>query len=316
MPASSAAARTVAVPRIPLNNGVEFPLISLGTGGYNSSVAKEAFSLALQLNWTSVDTALDYGNQPGLAEAIAESGAARRDVFVLSKVPGCGDAPIRPQTAQGCQNATAAALRSDLAALRLGFVDAMLLHSPPTGEVSGCSTAEACALVQAQWRAMEEFYRQGRARAIGVSNYCEACLDCLSQVQGSVVPALNQLQYHAGMGPGPTRSLLARCKRSGIVVQAYAPLGGSASVHPGAPYPLITDPTLAAIGQRSGNRSAAQVALRWIVQQGLPLATKSDRRDYMLADTDVFDFQLREADMALLADTPIDPDDPTRHACS
>ena len=69
VPASSAAARTVAVPRIPLNNGVEFPLVSLGTGGYNSSVAKEAFSLALQLNWTSVDTALDYGNQPGLAEA-------------------------------------------------------------------------------------------------------------------------------------------------------------------------------------------------------------------------------------------------------
>ena len=58
------------------------------------------------------------------------------------------------------------------------------------------------------------------------------------------------------------------------------------------------------------------VALRWIVQQGLPLATKSDRRDYMLADTDIFGFQLREADMALLADTPIDPDDPTRHACA
>ena len=301
MPASSAAARTVAVPRIPLNNGVEFPLISLGTGGYNSSVAKEAFSLALQLNWTSVDTALDYGNQPGLAEAIAESGAARRDVFVLSKVPGCGDAPIRPQTAQGCQNATAAALRADLAALRLGFVDAMLLHSPPTGEVSGCSTAEACALVQAQWRAMEEFYRQGRARAIGVSNYCEACLDCLSQVQGSVVPALNQLQYHAGMGPGPTRSLLARCKRSGIVVQAYAPLGGSASVHPGAPYPLITDPTLAAIGQRSGNRSAAQVALRWIVDTGCTFTTQTQKRSHFEEDLDIFGFQLTADEVARLA---------------
>ena len=140
--------------------------------------------------------------------------------------------------------------------------------------------------------------------------------DCHPLDQASVVPAINQIQYHAGMGPGPTQSLLARCKRSGIIAQAYAPLGGSASVHPGAPYPLITDATLATVGERAGNRSAAQVALRWIVQQGLPLATKSDRRDYMLEDTDVFGFELREADMKLLADTPIDPDDPTRHACT
>jgi hypothetical protein len=128
------------------------------------------------------------------------------------------------------------------------------------------------------------------------------------------VPAVNQIQYHAGMGPGPTKSLLSYCKAHGIVAQAYAPLGGSTSVHPDDPYPLIHDKQLAAIGAKA-NKSAVQVAIRWIIQQGLPLATKSNRRDYMLEDTDVFDFDLSDDDMQLLADTPIDPDDPTRNAC-
>ena len=99
------------------------------------------------------------------------------------------------------------------------------------------------------------------------------------------------------------------------MVQAYAPLGGSSSVHPDHPYPLIHNEKLQAIGRRAGNRTAVQVALRWVLQQGLPLATKSDRRDYMVEDTDVFDFELSQDDMQFLADTPIDPDDPTRHAC-
>ena len=144
MPASSAAARTVAVPRIPLNNGVEFPLISLGTGGYNTSTAKDAFSLALGLNFTSVDTALDYGNQVGIADAIASGGVPREAIFVLSKVPGCGQSPIDTQTEQGCYDGTLAALRTSLKQLRMKSVDAMLLHSPPSGaNVSGCSSAAA-----------------------------------------------------------------------------------------------------------------------------------------------------------------------------
>eukprot|EP00756_Hemistasia_phaeocysticola_P023729 Hpha_TRINITY_DN15912_c0_g1::TRINITY_DN15912_c0_g1_i1::g.70852::m.70852 len=299
------------IPTVALNNGVQFPLVSLGTGGYNNSVARDAFSIAVGLNWTSVDTALDYGNQKGLAEVIA--GVAREDLFVLSKVPGCGAPPILPQTEEGCYLTTKAALRTDLLELKIDRVDVMLLHFPPMGNVSGCSTPQACRLIQAQWRAMEEFYAQGGARAIGVSNYCESCFECLNET-ATVVPALNQVQYHAGMGPGPTKSLLEYCARRGIVVQAYAPLGGSSSVHPDDPYPLIHNQNLTAIGQRF-NKSAVQVALRWVIQQGLPLATKSDRKDYMVEDTNIFDFELSDADMQFLADTPIDPDDPTRHAC-
>ena len=137
------------IPRVPLNNGVLFPLISLGTGGYNDSVAQDAFSIALKLNFTAVDTALDYGNQRGIASAIAASGVARHDLFVLSKVPGCGEAPIQPQTPEACFNATRNALQTDLTQLKLDYVDAMLLHSPPTEPVSGCSTTEACALISA-----------------------------------------------------------------------------------------------------------------------------------------------------------------------
>lgn len=312
--AASAASIDLLGPRSAvLNNGVRFPLISLGTGGYNSSVARDALLKALHLNFSSVDTALDYGNQAGIADALASSGLAREDVFVLSKVPGCGTAPVLPQSEEGCYNATRSALQSDLQQLRLEYVDAMLLHFPPSGHVSGCSTAAACQLVQAQWSALEDFYARGGARAIGVSNYCSSCLECVRKT-AKVTPALNQLQYHAGMGPGPTAALLAYCARRGIVVQAYAPLGGSSSVHPDHPYPLIHDAKLAAIGAKF-NKSAVQVALRWVLQQGLPLATKSDRSDYMEEDTDVFDFELSADDMETLGTEPIDPDDPTRHAC-
>ena len=299
------------IPTVPLTNGVEFPMISLGTGGYNSSVASDAFTLALGINFTAVDTALDYGNQPGLAGVIAS--VSRDKVFVLSKVPGCGDAPIQPQTEAGCYNATLAALHTDLAQLQLSYVDAMLLHSPPTGEVSGCSSAKACKLIQAQWKAMEEFYKAGGAKSIGVSNYCESCIECVKK-SATVKPMINQIQYHAGMGPGPTKALLKYCADEGVLVQAYAPLGGSTSVHPDDPYPLIHNAALAGIGKKY-QKSAVQVALRFVLQQGLPLATKSDRRDFMVEDTDVWDFALSDAEMEQLADTSIDPDDPTRNAC-
>ena len=160
---------------------------------------------------------------------------------------------------------------------------------------------------------MEAFYKSGGTRSIGVSNFCESCLECVKKT-ATVKPMINQIQYHAGMGPGPTKALLKYCANEGVLVQAYAPLGGSSSVHPDHPYPLIHNAALAAIGKKY-QKSAVQVALRWVLQQGLPLATKSDRRDYMVEDTDVFDFELSQDDMQFLADTPIDPDDPTRHAC-
>lgn len=318
--ASSLAFRSAAVavpqasiPTVPLVNGVLFPMISLGTGGYNDSMASDAFTLAFGINFTAVDTALDYGNQLGLSGAIASSGIARDKIFVLSKVPGCGDTPILPQTEAGCYNATLNALRTDLSQLKLSRVDAMLLHSPPTGDVSGCSSAQACKLIQAQWKAMERFYNAGGTRSIGVSNYCESCLECVKKT-ATVKPMINQIQYHAGMGPGPTKALVTYCADEGVLVQAYSPLGGSSSVHPDDPYPLIHNAALVAIGKKY-KKSAVQVALRWVLQQGLPLATKSDRHDYMVEDTDVWDFALSDAEMQQLADTSIDPDDPTRNAC-
>ena len=157
---------------------------------------------------------------------------------------------------------------------------------------------------------MEAFYKSGGTRSIGVSNFCESCLECVKRT-ATVKPMINQIQYHAGMGPGPTKALLKYCANEGVLVQAYAPLGGSSSVHP---YPLIHNAALAAIGKKY-QKSAVQVALRWVLQQGLPLATKSDRRDYLIEDTDVWDFALSEAEMWQLADTSIDPDDPTRNAC-
>lgn len=294
-------------------------MISLGTGGYNNSVASDAMIIALKLGVTSVDTALDYGNQRGLAPVLASSAVRRQDIFVLSKVPGCGDSLVPSQTAEGCYNDTAKALKLSLSQLWApsvdaeSYVDAMLLHFPPVGKVSGCSTETSCSLVRAQWQALENFYTAGGARSIGVSNYCVSCLECLRPV-AKIQPQINQIQLHAGMGPGPTKTLLKYCNQHGIMPQAYAPLGGSSSVHPNNPYPLITSEKLAVIGEKS-NKSAVQIALRWVLQQNLPLATKSDRADYLAEDIDVFNFKISDEDMATLTNDPIDPDDPTRNAC-
>lgn len=311
-------AYAVSIPTVLLNNGVQFPQANLGTGGYNSSVAKDAFSKALSVGWTSVDTAYNYANADGIAQAIAASQISRKNIFVTSKVPGCGSPPVVPPTEEGCYSGTQTTLSATLKELEMEQVDMMLLHFPPggpgnIGNVTGCSTTEACRFIQAQWRAMEEFYKKGGARAIGVSNYCVSCLECLKETQ-TVVPAINQILYHAGEGPGPTKSLVDYCAQHDIVVQAYSPLGGTAYNHPDDPYPLIHNKNLTAIGDRF-NKSSVQVALRWVVQQGLPLATQSDRTDYMVEDTDIFDFELTEADMRYLSDTPIDPDDPTQQVC-
>ena len=231
------------IPNVKLNNGVEFPMISLGTWQYSTQQATDVVKLGLSLGFNHIDTANDYRNQEGVGAAL--KGVNRSSYFLTTKVPS------QPLAASAYKS-TMKDLDDDLSQLGLAFVDLMLLHFPPMGNVKECGA------MQEQWRAMEDFYKAGKARAIGVSNYCPSSFECIFKT-ANVTPAVNQVQYHIGMGADPG-GIKSYCAKKGVVLQAYSPLGDGTTE-------LINGPLVSGIG-KAHNKTGAQVALRWVVQQG------------------------------------------------
>ena len=163
-------------------------------------------------------------------------------------------------------------------------------------------------MMQAQWRVLEEMYEAGKTRAIGVSNFCPACLECLAKAS-NVTPAVNQLQFHAGVGSADPRGLLSYNKARGIMVQAYSPLGGEQA---GA---VLSSPVTKAAGAAHGNRSSAQAVLRWILQLGFTMTAATANPAHMLSDLDVFGWSLTDAEMSAISSLDVAPDDPTKEMC-
>lgn len=280
------------VPFIPLTSGTRMPAIACGTGGDNNASAATTVGAALAAGFTHIDTAHDYNDQAGVGRAIA--GRARPQIFLTSKVPGCG-VPTQGLMPP-CRENTAKLVDEDLALLATPYVDLMLIHFPPLG---GCIKAN-CAHMQQQWAALEEAYAAKKARAIGVSNYCKDCLKCVLQT-AKVVPMVNQVQYHVGMGPEIPGGLLEFCVLHGIAVMAYSPLGGGHVLASGSPF--------APVGARLAakhNVSAAQVALAYVGQRRfeygvehvpIGLVTKSSNPAYLKEDLALWSaFNLTAAD--------------------
>jgi diketogulonate reductase-like aldo/keto reductase len=281
--ATAVMAVLAADPTVTLNNGVKMPVIALGTWQWDNETAHDAIKLALPLGFTHIDTAENYNNQWGVGKALA--GVPRNSFFLTSKT-----IPCTGTTEEECYNQTMSDFAGDLKALQLDHVDLMLLHGPAHRGKGKCDAA-ACSKDRGQWKAYQDLYKQGKARAIGVSNYCVTCFDCLLGQPGiTVVPAVNQVAFHVGMGDDPEQ-LVSYCESKNITVQAYSPLGNGL---------LITDPGLKAIGAVHG-KTGPQVALRWIVQKGLPLATKANVTEYLKQDIDVFDWSLTDAEMKALS---------------
>jgi len=225
----------------------------------------------------------NYFNQQGVGRALSQYD--RESYFLTTKTPPCAAGT----TPDACYNTTKAQLAYDLNALQVDHVDLVLIHGS-SGDHNAACAANACDLDYAQWRAYEAFYRAGKVKAIGLSNYCVSCLECLLN-KATIAPTVNQVQLHVGMGPDPnTQALLKMNKENKIVIQAYSPLGDGK---------LISDPDLQSIGKKYG-KSSAQVALKWIVSQGLPVATKSDSVAYLQQDFDLFSWNLTVADMTSL----------------
>lgn len=313
------------VPTVTLSNGVEMPMLVLGTGTStwrNNTSTALTVKMGLLAGFPGVDTANSYRNQEGVADGIAAARQAgvKGHVWITTKVEGCGS----PESAViHCFNDTLRKFNQNLELLGTQQVDLTLLHAPPCipnapwtkgcggpGGVypdhTNCSAAEPCAMVQSQWRALELMYHNNASRAIGVSNYCADCLRCIKQV-ASVTPHVNQFKLHAAMGSADPAGLVSATTALGSLVHAYQALAhGSGS--------LLHNEEVARVGA-AHNKSAAQVALKWDLQQGHPVAVSVDEEEFAAEDLDVFDFELAAEEMNRLSALTSSPDSPVGNMC-
>eukprot|EP00932_Pfiesteria_piscicida_P002374 SRR837773.1231.p1 GENE.SRR837773.1231~~SRR837773.1231.p1 ORF type:complete len:294 (-),score=143.31 SRR837773.1231:74-871(-) len=241
-----------------------------------------------------IDTAFDYHNQDGVGKAIADSGKARESIFLETKVPGCGlDKAVRVFK---CYDDTKAALEQNLQLLNQSYVDLVIIHFPPVGAMVTRTCSPVCSEVRNQWKALEEFYAAGKAKAIGVSNYCASCFKCLDGF-ATVFPMVNQVQYHIGMGPDPS-GFKSEAEKRGVVLQGYSVLGNKPWRQ--GPDPDILSGKFTTGLAKAHNKSTVEVALKYVVKQGVPAVTKSSNPAHLASDLDLWswDFTAEELEAA------------------
>jgi diketogulonate reductase-like aldo/keto reductase len=173
------------------------PQISAGTWQYNDTVAADSIHKALAAGFTHIDTAENYRNQVGVGKALKS--LPRDSYFLTTKTTPCAES-----TEAACEAQSTKEFLQDLTDLGLDYVDLILLHGASVSTHTGSCDPAACTKDRGQWKAYEKLYKAGKAKAIGVSNYCVSCFECLIGQPGvTVVPAVNQIQYHVGLGPDP-----------------------------------------------------------------------------------------------------------------
>ena len=254
---------TATVPTITLNNGVRMPQLGFGVFQVPNDETQAAVATALEVGYHSIDTAAVYGNEQGVGRAIAASGLDRAELFVTSKVWNSD---------QG-HDETLRAFDASLAKLGLEQLDLYLVHWPTPDRDRYVDT----------WRALERLAAEGRIRAIGVSNFEPDHLDRLV-AEGSVVPAVNQVELHPAL---QNRRVVAANDRLGIATEAWSPLAQGA---------VLDDPAITTIAAAHG-RTSAQVVLRWHLQQGRIVIPKSVTPARIAENFDVFGFELASSEL-------------------
>lgn len=253
-----------------LYNGVTIPCVGYGTYKVAAEEAKASVAAAIRAGYRHIDTAAFYRNEAGVGQAVRESGLAREDFFVTSKVWN---------TDRGYDK-TRAALEASLKALNMDYLDLYLIHWPANYLQFG---KEARALNAETWRALEDLYREGKLRAIGLSNFLPHHIDALME-GAEIAPMVDQIELHPGW---LQRGALKYCADHGIVAEAWSPMGRGA---------MMTDPGLAEMAARRG-KSVAQLCIRWVLQHGALPLPKSVHPDRIAANTEVFDFTLSQEEM-------------------
>ncbi|MCT1902764.1 aldo/keto reductase [Oceanobacillus sojae] len=249
---------------VTLNNGLEMPQLGFGVWKVENQEATPAVEHALKSGYRSIDTAKVYGNEEGVGQAIANSGVAREEIFLTTKV----------WNADHGYDETLKAFDASLERLGTDYVDLYLIHWP---------TPEYDQYIDT-YKALEKIYKDGKAKAIGVCNFEVEHLQRLLD-ECEVVPAVNQVECHPYL---QQKELRAFCKEKGIHVEAYSPLMNGRDV--------LEDEALKQIAEAKG-KTIAQVILRWHLQSDLIVIPKSVTPSRIEENLDVFDFELSEEEL-------------------
>lgn len=252
---------------IKLVNGVEMPLLGYGVFRVNPEECERCVSDALKVGYRLIDTAQAYGNEEGVGRAWHKSGLTRKDLFLVTKI----------WISNSGEEKAAASIDESLRKLDTDYVDLLLIHQA-YGDVFGT------------WRAMEKAYKEGKVRAIGVSNFqAGRFFDFAHFVD--VKPMVNQLQCNVMAQQNGIQPIL---QETNTKTMSWGPLGGQGVDG------IVKSELLASIGQEYG-KSAAQVALRWLTQRGIVAIPKSSHIERMQQNFDIFDFSLTKEDMDKIA---------------
>lgn len=255
------------IPSVTLNNGVEMPLLGFGVFQVpDLEECERSVYEAIQSGYRLIDTAAAYGNEEAVGNAIKRGGVPREKLFVTTKL-WISDAGYE---------STKKAFERSLQKLQLDYLDLYLIHQP-YGDVYG------------SWRAMQELYREGRTRAIGVSNFQpDRIMDLI--VHNEVVPAVNQIETHPFNQQIETQTFL---QENNVQIESWAPFAEGKN-------DIFQNEILLSIAGKN-NKSVAQVILRWLTQRGVVAIPKSVRKERIVENLNIFDFDLTREDMEAIA---------------
>ena len=251
---------------VKLNNGVEIPILGFGVFQITDPAECERSVVdAIQTGYSHIDTAASYQNEDAVGRGIRQSGVARENLFITTKLW------IQSNGYEG----TLKAFERSLNRLQLDYIDLYLIHQP-FGDVYG------------EWRAMEELYGQGKVRAIGLSNFLpDRIMDLM--IHNKITPAVNQIEVNPFHQRIDTQQFL---QDNNVHIEAWAPFAEGRNN-------IFQNELLLSIGAKY-QKSVAQVILRWVTQRGIIALAKSTRKERMMENINVFDFELSAEDMAAI----------------
>ncbi len=261
-----------------LSNGVEIPVLALGTWLVDDAKAEEAVKTAVQMGYRHVDTAQAYGNEHGVGEGIRNCGVAREEIFVTSKVAA----------EHKTYESASASIDKTLADMGLDYLDMMIIHSPQPWDKVNQSEDRYVEGNRSAWRALEDAYRAGKLRAIGVSNFLQEDIESLWET-AEIKPMVNQVLCHISNSP---LELIDFCQKKGIVMEAYSPVAHGEALKNGE---------IAKMAEKYGV-TIPQLCIRYDLQLGMVTLPKTANPEHMKENADV-GFEISSADMEILKAT-------------
>lgn len=260
-------------PTVKLNDGNVLPHIGLGTWPMKDDELESVIPKAIELGYRLFDSAVNYGNETGLADGLRASRVSRDEVVVTTKVPGRDHG----------YDSTLRSLDESLARMKFDYVDLLLIHWPNPNDDKYLDT----------WRAMVQLQEDEKAKSIGVSNFTPQHIDRLINETG-VTPAVNQIQVFPGVDRADQRKYH---EQLGIITESWSPLGRGATVkHFGGGAGYMEQPVFTSLAEKY-DKTVGQIILRWHVQQGLVPLPKSSNPERLAQNLAVFDFELDDDDL-------------------